>query len=682
MDYIVNPGQLIQIGRLGENQYIRVLFDISGYLSEIPGASFTLLNTLPGETTAYPVPSVTVDSQYLYWTIESRDVSVRGLGECELIVKQGDVIAKSVIYRTNIARALDGSGEIPEVWDSWQEVFAGLKEDAEQAARDASAAASDASGSADSAQASSQAVQNLDVSAETLAAGSAATVTKTVDPGTGAVALKFGIPRGATGAQGPQGQAGATPDISIGTVTTGPAGSSASAAMGGTAAQPVLNLTIPKGDPGEVTAAQLAEGLTAKADMIHSAASGPVACFSDGAAYPVDRLTVYMEPAQTGSGDPSPTNIRPITGRSGARVTRAGKNLCPKFSSGSANGIAWTVGEDGVITFSGTASALTQFSANCHIPAGSLTFGCFNNLTNSDLKMFLITDRGNEQVNMTSVKATKTVTISAYTSVVRIRIAAGMNVDSLVLKPMICFGPALPEYVPYAGSAAEVSWQAEDGTVCGGYADITGGTLTATWVKKKISDFTWSYSTYNSANAFRTDPLDILGNSPEQGVMCSAFASESMVANYAGSANKPNHTVYRLYTTQERRIFVKCTEYTGVSDFLAAYGNEEIAYKLAAPAVIPFTPAQVSTLYGINHIWSDAGDVSVGYKADTRLYIDGLTQPEADMTASANIASGKYFVVNHTLYISTSAISAGEAIVPGTNCTPTNLAEALNAINA
>ena len=55
-----------------------------------------------------------------------------------------------------------------------------------------------------------------------------------------------------------RGATGATPDISIGTVTTLPAGYSATAEMTGTAEAPVLNLGIPKGADGEVTAASMA----------------------------------------------------------------------------------------------------------------------------------------------------------------------------------------------------------------------------------------------------------------------------------------------------------------------------------------------------------------------------------------------------------------------------------------
>ena len=60
--------------------------------------------------------------------------------------------------------------------------------------------------------------------------------------------------QGPQGEDGPQGPTGATPDISIGTVETGAAGSEAQASMTGTPENPVLNLTIPRGDPGVVQA--------------------------------------------------------------------------------------------------------------------------------------------------------------------------------------------------------------------------------------------------------------------------------------------------------------------------------------------------------------------------------------------------------------------------------------------
>lgn len=57
--------------------------------------------------------------------------------------------------------------------------------------------------------------------------------------------------QGSPGAKGDKGDTGATPNLSIGTVTTLEAGQNATASMGGTAESPVLNLGIPKGAKGE-----------------------------------------------------------------------------------------------------------------------------------------------------------------------------------------------------------------------------------------------------------------------------------------------------------------------------------------------------------------------------------------------------------------------------------------------
>ena len=52
------------------------------------------------------------------------------------------------------------------------------------------------------------------------------------------------------------------------------------------------------------------------------------------------------------------------------------------------------------------------------------------------------------------------------------------------------------------------------------------------------------------------------------------------------------------------------------------------------------------------------------------------------MVSDSNIASGTYFMVGNNLYLSTAVIAQGDTIVPGTNCTLTNLAAALNALNS
>lgn len=60
-----------------------------------------------------------------------------------------------------------------------------------------------------------------------------------------------GIPLSITGPTGAKGEPGATPNLTIGAVTTLGAGEDATASITGTAESPILNLGIPKGAKGE-----------------------------------------------------------------------------------------------------------------------------------------------------------------------------------------------------------------------------------------------------------------------------------------------------------------------------------------------------------------------------------------------------------------------------------------------
>ena len=119
------------------------------------------------------------------------------------------------------------------------------------------------------------------------------------------------------------------------------------------------------------------------------------------------------------------------------------------------------------------------------------------------------------------------------------------------------------------------------------------------------------------------------------------------------------------------------------TEWIALAVDVQIIVNLASHQTYTLTAPQIALLLGENNIWADTGDMAVEYIADTKLYIQTLTgHPDEDMIADANIASGKFFMVGNRLFISTAAIENGHAIIPGTNCTETNLADALNTLNA
>ena len=87
-------------------------------------------------------------------------------------------------------------------------------------------------------------------------------------------------------------------------------------------------------------------------------ASGAIASFDDGAdGLPVVDLTVSIEPVQAGSGDPSPSNVRPITGWTGCNVV-----VSPTNSA-----------QDGTTYNISFGSAGTVYGGSLDVPSGVLT---------------------------------------------------------------------------------------------------------------------------------------------------------------------------------------------------------------------------------------------------------------------------------------------------------------------
>lgn len=105
---------------------------------------------------------------------------------------------------------------------------------------------------------------------------------------------------------------------------------------------------------------------------------------------------------------------------------------------------------------------------------------------------------------------------------------------------------------------------------------------------------------------------------------------------------------------------------------------------LNAMTIQPFSAViqpTADTRYGF--VMQDPGGISYAdftFCVDLRDITDIISTPATGATASANIAAGQYFMVGNSLFYSTTAITTGSAIVPGTNCTSVSIADALNTI--
>ena len=116
--------------------------------------------------------------------------------------------------------------------------------------------------------------------------------------------------KGDTGAKGEKGADGVTPTFTIGTITTGAAGSTATVTITGTAPNYVLNFTIPKGDKGDTGEA----GSGGDVDLTGYAKLAG-ATFTGKISSPIVSATRYFEtPTLVGEGDDSTYYHRVVFG--------------------------------------------------------------------------------------------------------------------------------------------------------------------------------------------------------------------------------------------------------------------------------------------------------------------------------------------------------------------------------
>ena len=172
---------------------------------------------------------------------------------------------QSATDSANSASASAESAQEAEAHASSAQIYAGMASNEAEAsansaseaqtyAQNASESATSAEGYAEDAESARDTILGMRATANTLSEGSDATASYSNG------LLTLGIPRGntgATGPTGPQGETGATPNLSIGTVTTLDPDEDATATISGTAENPVLSFGIPKGDTGEVSLSEL-----------------------------------------------------------------------------------------------------------------------------------------------------------------------------------------------------------------------------------------------------------------------------------------------------------------------------------------------------------------------------------------------------------------------------------------
>lgn len=711
MAYKVVPDRqgIIQIGKIKENLVTEVELPAPGF----EGGSYAVLLRRPKEEQPYPV-AARHEGSTLIWTVQTADTAIPGTGklECRWYGDNGEV-AKSQTYMVRITDGLPDPTEAPEAWEGFMGQVARNAQAAQTAAGEAKANADGAAASAGIAQGAATEAGKLagaagEAANAAVAAASAASSAQrnalaaaeaAERARSGAEAAKLAAVESATGAAGSaeaaaqaaqKGQAlydQVKDDLAAGKLKGEKGDKGDPGAQGPQGEQGPIGPQGPQGDKGDTGPAGPAgkDGLDAPQidDAVISAENpwssrkivetlcpaleetgNPVTCYPV-AGYPLG-VVANWEPTQAGTGEPSPDNIRPISGRDVVKVERCGENLLnikALRASTTNHGCTWTINDDGSITiagktgdaasFLGAAVTMLDKSRLQFLPAGTYFFGGKGvNVTIYYYGFYTDGTPCSEIIANVTVKIKKDVWITVQGSV-----AKGKSVNETVY-PYIVPGTTAPTvYTPYRGDTLAL---ALPGTVYGGNVDAVTGDGTKTWAIANLTDKPLLYvNTHaNSANAYVSAFWlweDIGGKNNQHSAKTNIFS----VVDWNGALPFKKPTIW-VANTSFGIVFPKAdfglTDESTDAEILAAATKYiqslpvplMIAYELATPT--PFTATGNGPIMPIpgetNTIMTDADSVSVTGRADPIRIIQQLQA--AQSAAAAQLDETQQAMVDTT----------------------------------
>jgi len=311
------------------------------------------------------------------------------------------------------------------------------------------------------------------------------------------------------------------------------------------------------------------------------------------------------------------SNVCPITGWTGAEITRIGKNWLNYGSSVyTESGVTFTRTANGTVVCNGTSTALIVYTFAWNIDPKGQSFilsGCPAGGGVDTYRLDARTDAGTGiSGSFDYGSGSSAFTPSGSSFRVCIRIASGVTVNNLTFLPMLRLASVADDtYAPYSGDTYTATWTDE---VLGGSADVATGELVSDM--RSTNNFgVWNLITTVTPNYFETaNIVTTLDLDRRAELLCNKYKT----AVPSGS----NTDDYCCGFTSGGRLRVRDSRYSTAADLAASLSDAQFVYPLATPTSAEFDPIEVKTLPGDNSIWADTGDIDLIYRADPSKYIE------------------------------------------------------------
>lgn len=371
----------------------------------------------------------------------------------------------------------------------------------------------------------------------------------------------------------------------------------------------------------------------------------PIITLSDALNANVNSLKIGITPVQTGTGAPSPTNVRPIVGWSSADLNVAGKNLC-SLEYVTASGANYKGLTSNAVTIYSNISTGSFKSVRFKIfdVAGfagrSLTISITPNQTVGPsvpriiCRLYDGTTNVRTYFEVTSSETfSRTIQLSsAVTDTMSLQLV--LYCDSGDGSPSECvysniqleLGSNATAYESYNRNTHTISWQNEVGTIYGGELDVVNRVLRATKAYNILRDTDSLASGGAGIIWYRPSDVIIPTQSLAEYVMSSHY--RSTIQSIGSGADivifkTINNSVIVIRDSANAQTLQDFKDYIE-----GQYNNGtpvEVAYTLATPIEYTLTPTQIQTLLGYNTIYANTGDIlELSYQRDLTLSTNKL----------------------------------------------------------
>lgn len=336
--------------------------------------------------------------------------------------------------------------------------------------------------------------------------------------------------------------------------------------------------------------------------LIVMTATGNPAAFTAKVSKALTGLTIPFSPVQnTSNGEPSPTNICPITGWDGVQVTRTGANM---FDGECESGyINVTTGQpDTNDNRYRTKNYISVFPDTTYYAKWSAHQTANNvvcRICYYDMNKDYISASGSVYTNGTFTTPSNAWFMKFFVN------EAFSNYDNDI---SINYPATATTYEPYTSTTIPVDWTSEAGTVYGGTLDSLTGVLTVTHASVMLGNLNdWENNSSLNNGIMRATVNDI--KVPSSTTTPTTAKMDRRKAK-AWSPLYVNDTDYFGISSTKLVVIPMGHAVNSVEDFLSEYGEAQLCYPLDTPLTFQTEPVTLTTLKGNNVLWTDTNGMN------------------------------------------------------------------------